>query len=104
HFGSDRGYRPHDVSVEEYVDTDYDMASEPMMLLTYVAAQTKRLRLGTAVAILHWDHPIRVLERAVTLDALSGGRVELGVGRGAGFREQILYDVPLDQGVNYRKF
>ena len=84
HFGSDRGYRPHDVSVEEYVDTDYDMASEPMMLLSYVAAQTSRLKLGTAVVeILHWDDPIRVLERAVTLDALSGGRVELGVGRGA---------------------
>jgi alkanesulfonate monooxygenase SsuD/methylene tetrahydromethanopterin reductase-like flavin-dependent oxidoreductase (luciferase family) len=40
----------------------------------------------------------------VSLDALSGGRVELGVGRGAGFREQIVFDVPLDPDLNKRKF
>lgn len=104
HFGSDRAYRPYAVSETEFPTTDYDMAACPLTLLTWVAAKTTKLRLGTAVVILHWDHPVRVAERAVLLDTLSGGRLELGVGRGAGFREVELYKVPKDNGVSNRKF
>jgi alkanesulfonate monooxygenase SsuD/methylene tetrahydromethanopterin reductase-like flavin-dependent oxidoreductase (luciferase family) len=48
-----------------------------------VAECTRRIRLGTAVVTLPLEGPIRVAEDAAVLDALSGGRVELGVGSGA---------------------
>jgi alkanesulfonate monooxygenase SsuD/methylene tetrahydromethanopterin reductase-like flavin-dependent oxidoreductase (luciferase family) len=104
HFGSDRTYRPYGVAEDAFPTTDYDMSPDPLMVLTHLAAKTDRIRLGTAVVVLHWDHPVRVLERAAILDVLSGGRLELGVGRGLGFRETQVYKVPVDPGENQRKF
>jgi alkanesulfonate monooxygenase SsuD/methylene tetrahydromethanopterin reductase-like flavin-dependent oxidoreductase (luciferase family) len=104
HFASDPNYRPYGVPESEFPVTDYDMAADPLTLLAWVAAKTTKLRIGTAVVILHWDHPVRVAERAALVDTLSNGRLELGVGRGAGFREQQLYKVPEDNEVNNRKF
>ncbi|MGH3251143.1 MAG: LLM class flavin-dependent oxidoreductase [Trebonia sp.] len=54
----------------------------PHLLLAAAAMRTKRIRLGTAVTVLPLYHPIRVAEEAGTLDLLSGGRFELGLGRG----------------------
>lgn len=104
HFGSDLDYRPFGVSEEEFPTTDYDLAVDPLALLTYTAARTTRIRLGTAVVILPWDHPLRVAERAAMLDVMSGGRLELGVGRGVGFREIETFQVPRDPDVAQRKF
>ncbi len=73
-------------------------------MLCHVGARTSTIKLGTAVVILHWDHPVRVAERAAIVNNLTEGRLLLGVGRGAGFREQILFDVPTDQDANTRKF
>lgn len=55
----------------------------PHLLLAAAAVKTSRIRLGTAVTILPLYNPIRVAEEAGTLDLLSGGRFELGLGRGA---------------------
>ena len=57
--------------------------SAPDMVLSALAPQTERITLGTAVIVLSSDDPIRVIERFGTLDALSGGRAELTVGRGS---------------------
>lgn len=54
----------------------------PHLLLAAAAGQTSRIRLGTAVTVLPLYHPVRVAEEAGTLDLLSGGRFELGLGRG----------------------
>jgi alkanesulfonate monooxygenase SsuD/methylene tetrahydromethanopterin reductase-like flavin-dependent oxidoreductase (luciferase family) len=54
----------------------------PHLLLAAAAAQTSRIRLGTAVTVLPLYSPIRVAEEAGMLDLLSGGRFELGLGRG----------------------
>ncbi|SEG63083.1 Flavin-dependent oxidoreductase, luciferase family (includes alkanesulfonate monooxygenase SsuD and methylene tetrahydromethanopterin reductase) [Nonomuraea solani] len=54
----------------------------PHLLLAAAAVRTSRIRLGTAVTVLPLYHPIRVAEEAGTLDLLSGGRFELGLGRG----------------------
>ncbi|WP_375387150.1 LLM class flavin-dependent oxidoreductase [uncultured Amnibacterium sp.] len=54
----------------------------PFVLLGAVAARTSRIRLGTAIVNLALDDPIRVAEDAAVLDAISGGRVELGIGSG----------------------
>jgi alkanesulfonate monooxygenase SsuD/methylene tetrahydromethanopterin reductase-like flavin-dependent oxidoreductase (luciferase family) len=104
HFASDVAYRPYGQTVEQYRSTDYDMSPDPFMLLNYAGAQTSRIKLGTAVSVLMWDHPIRVAERAAMLDHLSGGRLELGVGRGQGFREAQIFDVPTDNETNQRKY
>jgi alkanesulfonate monooxygenase SsuD/methylene tetrahydromethanopterin reductase-like flavin-dependent oxidoreductase (luciferase family) len=54
------------------------------VFLAAVAERTKRVRLGTAVVTLPLEDPLRVVEDAAVLDALSGGRLELGVGSGSG--------------------
>ncbi len=104
HFGSDPAYRPFGLSEEEYPPTDYDLAADPFTLLTWVAAHTTTIKLGTGLALPHWDHPVRLVERAAMLDVLSGGRLELGLGRGIGFRETETFGAPTDEGSNARKF
>ncbi|MCV9993446.1 LLM class flavin-dependent oxidoreductase [Paeniglutamicibacter sp. ZC-3] len=61
----------------------------PHLLMAAAAVKTSRIRLGTAVTILPLYNPIRVAEEAGTLDLLSGGRFELGLGRGAPGEAQI---------------
>ena len=56
--------------------------ASPVMIATAIAAKTSRMRIGTAVYCLPLGHPIRVAEEMATLDHISDGRVELGVGRG----------------------
>ncbi|MGH8059815.1 MAG: TIGR03619 family F420-dependent LLM class oxidoreductase [Candidatus Entotheonellia bacterium] len=55
---------------------------DPLTILSYVAAVTRRIRLGTSVLVLPYHHPMRLAKAAATLDVLSGGRVILGVGVG----------------------
>src|SRR5262252_7065766 len=54
----------------------------PLVFLAQVAAQTSRIRLGTAIITLPLELPIRVAEDAAVLDLISGGRLEVGVGPG----------------------
>jgi alkanesulfonate monooxygenase SsuD/methylene tetrahydromethanopterin reductase-like flavin-dependent oxidoreductase (luciferase family) len=54
----------------------------PLVFLAWLAARTSRLRLGTAAVTLPLESPLRVAEDAAVLDALSGGRVELGLANG----------------------
>jgi probable LLM family oxidoreductase len=57
--------------------------STPAVVLSAVAARTKRIRLTSAVTVLSSDDPIRVFQEFSTLDLLSGGRAEIMVGRGS---------------------
>lgn len=57
--------------------------SAPDVVLTAIAAQTSRIKLGSAVTVLSSDDPIRVFQRFATLDAISNGRAEVIVGRGS---------------------
>ncbi|MCY1127675.1 LLM class flavin-dependent oxidoreductase [Frigidibacter sp. RF13] len=57
--------------------------SAPEVILGAVAARTSRIRMGTAVTVLSSDDPIRVFQRFSTLNALSGGRAEVILGRGS---------------------
>jgi alkanesulfonate monooxygenase SsuD/methylene tetrahydromethanopterin reductase-like flavin-dependent oxidoreductase (luciferase family) len=105
HFGSDKAYQPFDVSTAEYAPVaEYDISPDPLTMLAYTAAKTSRIRLGTAVVVVPWDHPVRSAERAAMLDVLSGGRVELGVGRGSPTREMAVFGVPTDPDAAGRRF
>ena len=55
---------------------------EPLTILSYVAATTQTIGLGTSVLVLPYHNPIRLAKTAATLDVLSGGRLVLGVGVG----------------------
>ncbi len=57
--------------------------SAPDVVLAAIAARTERIRLGSAVTVLSSDDPIRVFQRFSTLDAVSGGRAEVILGRGS---------------------
>lgn len=57
---------------------------DPLLLLARLSGLTSRIRLGTSVVCAPFHHPIRLAESALLLDAVSGGRLDLGVGSGAG--------------------
>jgi alkanesulfonate monooxygenase SsuD/methylene tetrahydromethanopterin reductase-like flavin-dependent oxidoreductase (luciferase family) len=54
----------------------------PLFVATAAAQRTRRIRFGTGVTLLPFHHPLRVAEEAATVDILSNGRLDLGVGRG----------------------
>ena len=66
----------------EHHFTEYGFCASPALTLAAVARTTKRIRLGTGIVVLPFNHPVRVAEDYAMLDLLSGGRVDLGVGRG----------------------
>ena len=83
----------------------YDLSADALTLFAYVAAKTSRIRLKTGVVVAHYDHPVRIAERAALLDNLSHGRLEFGIGQGGsqGPREPIIYNVPSDPAAKQRK-
>jgi alkanesulfonate monooxygenase SsuD/methylene tetrahydromethanopterin reductase-like flavin-dependent oxidoreductase (luciferase family) len=66
----------------EHHFTNYSHSSRPLLLLTHIAARTQHLRLGPAIIPVPLHHPLVVAEELATLDVLSGGRVEVGLGSG----------------------
>jgi alkanesulfonate monooxygenase SsuD/methylene tetrahydromethanopterin reductase-like flavin-dependent oxidoreductase (luciferase family) len=69
--------------VEQHFISDLSILSAPLLFLAALAERTKTLRLGIAIILLPLSHPVRVAEEVATLDVLSNGRVEFGIGRGA---------------------
>src|SRR5688572_28465672 len=66
----------------EHHFTGYGQVSASLNLLTWAAARTKTLRLGTAVIVVPWHNPVLLAEQAATIDLLSGGRLDFGVCKG----------------------
>ena len=83
------------VFLTEHHFTGLGQASSPLTLLANLAGRTSVLRLGTAVTVLPWHDPVLLAEQAATLDVLSRGRLDFGVGRGfraaefAGFMQSM---------------
>jgi alkanesulfonate monooxygenase SsuD/methylene tetrahydromethanopterin reductase-like flavin-dependent oxidoreductase (luciferase family) len=81
------------------------VAPNPFNLLTYWAAHTKTIRLGTAVVVAPYWHPIRAAGEAALFDVLSNGRLEFGISRGAFQYEfdRMAGGIPQQQGVAHVK-
>lgn len=72
----------HAYHLAEHHSTPLGMAPAPSVFLAAVAQRTKRLRFGPLVYTLSIHHPLRAFEELCMLDHMSGGRLELGIGRG----------------------
>jgi alkanesulfonate monooxygenase SsuD/methylene tetrahydromethanopterin reductase-like flavin-dependent oxidoreductase (luciferase family) len=86
-------------AVEHHCLRWYAHMSAPEIFLTWVAACTSRIRIGHGVVCMpfNYNHPVRVAERAAMLDSLSGGRLDLGAGRGATLQEMSAMGVDPDR-------
>lgn len=69
--------------VEQHFNAELSILPSPLLMLAALAERTRTLRLGIAIVLLPLSHPIRVAEEIATLDILSNGRVEFGIGRGS---------------------
>ena len=81
----------------EHHFTGYSMSPHPLQLLSYYAAKTKKITLGTCVIVLPWHDPIRVAEQIAYLDLLCGGRCMFGFGRGAASVEYAGFRIPMEE-------
>ena len=87
----------HSTFLVEHHFTGFGQVSASLSLLTWVAAKTKTLRLGTAVLVLPWHNPVLLAEQAATIDLLSGGRLDFGVGKGYRHNEFAGFCVPIEE-------
>jgi alkanesulfonate monooxygenase SsuD/methylene tetrahydromethanopterin reductase-like flavin-dependent oxidoreductase (luciferase family) len=72
----------HAFFVAEHHFHEYGAVPNPSVMLATMAQRTKRLRLGTAISVLTFHHPLTIAETYAMVDVLSGGRLVLGVGSG----------------------
>jgi alkanesulfonate monooxygenase SsuD/methylene tetrahydromethanopterin reductase-like flavin-dependent oxidoreductase (luciferase family) len=91
----------HSAWIGEHHFNSLGVLSCPDLVLSYIAARTKHIRLAPAVTVLPLHHPIRVAEQWATIDLLSNGRVDFAIGRGYDRREYEPFNVSFDdnQGI-----
>jgi probable LLM family oxidoreductase len=83
------------IGLGEHHRPDFSI-SAPEIVLAAIAGRTSRIRLGTAVTVLSTDDPVRVFQRFSTLNAVSGGRAEVILGRGSFTESYPLFGYALD--------
>jgi alkanesulfonate monooxygenase SsuD/methylene tetrahydromethanopterin reductase-like flavin-dependent oxidoreductase (luciferase family) len=86
----------HSAWIGEHHFNSLGVLSSPELLLAFIAARTKRLRLAPAVTVLPLHNPIRVAEQWATLDLLSDGRVDFAAGRGYDRREYLPFHISFE--------
>ena len=81
----------------EHHFTRHGIVSATLPVLAYLAGVTSTIRLGTAVTVLPFHNPIQLAEDAATVDLLSDGRLDFGVGRGYQWGEYNRLNIPMDE-------
>ena len=81
----------------EHHFTRHGIVSATLSVLAYLAGVTNSIRLGTAVTVLPFHNPVQLAEQTATVDVLSNGRLDLGVGRGYQWGEFHRMGVPMDE-------
>jgi alkanesulfonate monooxygenase SsuD/methylene tetrahydromethanopterin reductase-like flavin-dependent oxidoreductase (luciferase family) len=82
---------------ELHFSRGFSILADPLMVLAAAAQRTSRIRLGTAVTLLPMHNPVKIAEEAAICDILSGGRLELGVGRGTAPLHYAGYNIPQEE-------
>ena len=86
----------------EHHFNDYSVCPSVHLMGMHVAGRTKNIRIGTAVTLASFYHPLRIAEEVALLDVLSGGRVNWGAGRGFDQTEFRAFNVPIEE--SYPRF
>ena len=81
----------------EHHFTRHGIVSATTSVLAYLAGVTDTIRLGTAVTVLPFHNPVQLAEQTATVDVLSNGRLDLGVGRGYQWGEFHRMGIPMDE-------
>src|SRR5438093_316792 len=68
--------------INEHHFMGFSICPDSLTMAGYLLGATARIRVGNAVSLIPFQHPIAIAERAALLDGLSGGRFDLGLGRG----------------------
>ena len=87
----------HSTFLVEHHFTGFGQVSATLNLLTWIGARTTTLRLGTAVLVLPWHNPVLLAEQIATLDLLSDGRVDAGIGKGYRHKEFQGFSMPIEE-------
>jgi len=82
---------------ELHFQKERSVLSSPLVVGAAIAARTKRVRIGLAVQILPLSHPLRLAEDVATLDHLSKGRLDFGVGRSGLPSQYAGFNIPLEE-------
>jgi alkanesulfonate monooxygenase SsuD/methylene tetrahydromethanopterin reductase-like flavin-dependent oxidoreductase (luciferase family) len=82
---------------EMLVNPSRSVLSAPLLVSSWIVARTRRLRVGTAVQLLPLNHPVRVAGEIATLDHLSQGRFDFGIGRSGSPRAYDALGVPYEE-------
>ncbi len=90
---ADRGGMDGWFFAEHHIDPRHSLTPSPNLLVAAASQVTTRIRLGNMVTVLPFHHPLRVAEEIRLLDALTNGRLEVGVGRGGIPHEQAAWGV-----------
>jgi alkanesulfonate monooxygenase SsuD/methylene tetrahydromethanopterin reductase-like flavin-dependent oxidoreductase (luciferase family) len=94
----------HAYHVAEHHTTPLGCAASPALIFSALAYRTKNLRFGPLVYLLPFYHPLRLIEEVCMLDHMSGGRFDLGVGRGVSLYETKAYGLDFnDTGAMYHE-
>jgi alkanesulfonate monooxygenase SsuD/methylene tetrahydromethanopterin reductase-like flavin-dependent oxidoreductase (luciferase family) len=88
----------HSSFLVEHHFTGWNQVSATLMLLMALAMRTKTLRLGSAVMVLPWHNPVLLAEQAATLDLVSGGRFDFGIGKGYRHSEFNGFQIAPEEG------
>jgi len=87
----------HSIFLVEHHFTGVGQVSASLNLLTFLAARTKTIRLGTGVIVVPWHNPVLLAEQAATVDVLSEGRLDFGVGKGYRPGEFEGFCIPIEE-------
>jgi alkanesulfonate monooxygenase SsuD/methylene tetrahydromethanopterin reductase-like flavin-dependent oxidoreductase (luciferase family) len=85
------------VWLAEHHFSTYSVCPSVHLMAMHVASRTRNLRIGTAVSLAPFYHPLRLAEEVALLDMLSGGRVNWGAGRGFDPKEFEAFGVPIEE-------
>ena len=83
--------------ITEHHFIDFGVCSQALTLAGYLLGLTQRIRVGTAVVLAPLVHPITIAEQAAILDQVSGGRLDLGLGRGGYSLDYDVLSVPTER-------